>query len=165
MTKNLKFWKICTQQMNFYIVKVAHFRCKMKMFLRYLYKVPKDFTLLTKIVFSFHLQVSHSYTNKTNCFWSKIIFSVGGAARGQVGVRWVGTGEWTCSILGPGGGGGGNSSCVIINQMHIRVIARKGCLNTNSAHFNSDNLIVVERHLQGPPKYFWSSLRIFVRGG
>ena len=68
--------------------------------------------------------------------------------------RWVGTGEWTCSILGPGGGGGGNSSCVIINQMHIRVIARKGCLNTNSAHFNSDNLIVVERHLQGPPKYF-----------
>ena len=87
MTKNLKFWKICTQRMNFYLVKVACFRCKMKMFLRYLYKVPKDFTLLTKIVFSFHLQVSHSYTNKTNCFWSKIIFSVGGAARGQVGVR------------------------------------------------------------------------------
>ena len=171
MTKNLKFWKICTQQMNFYLVKIARFRCKMKMFLRYLYKVPKDFTLLTKIVFSFHLQVSHSYTNKTNCFWSKIIFSVGGAARGQVGVRLLIftcrplLAAGSCSIFGPGGGGGGNSSCVIINQMHIRVIVRKGCLNTNSAHFNSDNLIVVERHLQGPPKYFWSSLRIFVRGG
>ena len=73
--------------MNFYLVKVARFRCKMKMLLRYLYKLLKDFTLLTKIVFSFHLQVSHSYTNKTNCFRSKIIFSVGGAARGQVGVR------------------------------------------------------------------------------
>ena len=159
--------------MNFYLVKVARFRCKMKMLLRYLYKLLKDFTLLTKIVFSFHLQVSHSYTNKTNCFWSKIIFSVGGAARSQVGVRLLVSTRWPLGgdrrgdllNIGAGGGGGGNSSCVIINQMHIRVIVRKWCLNTNSAHFNSDNLIVVERHLQGPPKYFWSSLRIFVRGG
>ena len=158
-------------RMNLYLIrKVARFRCKMKMFLRYLYKVPKDFTLLTKIVFSFHLQVSHSYTNKTNCFWSKIIFSVGGAARGQVGVRMLAAGwgleSGPAQYWGRAGKiGGGNSSCVIINQMHIRVIVKKGCLNTNSAHFNSDNLIVVERHLQGPPKYFWSSLRIFVRGG
>ena len=93
--------------MNFYLVKIARFRCKMKMFLRYLYKVPKDFTLLTKIVFSFHLQVSHSYTNKTNCFGSKIIFSVGGAARGQVGVRcWPLGGDRRVDLLNIGAGRG-----------------------------------------------------------